>query len=400
MAYSLGLTLYNIARRGDAQGGEGPWPQRPAGRLIWLHAPDANNARPMAALARRIRDEDGHNVVLTGPEPGSYGAAAEAALHLRPPPDTTPEVLAFLDHWRPDCVMLSGGEVRPALISAAAERRVPLAMVNARAPFFPTGRDGWWPGLMRGTLAELTEVHAIDGLAARGLRKAGAIPSSVIETGRLEDGSAALPCNEAERASLARLLGSRPVWLAADLTEAEEAAVLAAHRSALRLAHRLLLIVVPADPARAEAFAARAEAEGLIAARRGGEEEPESDVEVYVAEQSSEYGLWYRLAPITFLGGSLSGRGCLRNPMEAAALGSALIHGPKPGAWGAIFGRLGAARAARPVATTNDLAEAVSDLLAPDRAARLAGAAWAVASDGVEATERALMLVRRLLGEA
>ena len=116
-------------------------------------------------------------------------------------------------------------------------------------------------------------------------------------------------------------------------------------------------------------------------------------------DSAEEYGLWYRLAPITFLGGSLSGTGCHRNPMEAAALGSAIIHGPRPGPWGASFGRLGAARGARSVASTADLTEALTDLLAPDRMARLAGAAWGVCADGVEATDRTVRLIRQMLGE-
>ena len=44
-----------------------------------------------------------------------------------------------------------------------------------------------------------------------------------------------------------------------------------------------------------------------------------------------------------------------------------------------------------------DLGEALSDLLAPDRTARLAQAAWSLASDGVEVTEQIISLTRRLL---
>jgi 3-deoxy-D-manno-octulosonic-acid transferase len=197
-------------------------------------------------------------------------------------------------------------------------------------------------------------------------------------------------------------MATRPVWLAAMVPEGEEAAVIAAHRAALLLAHRLLLILVPENPARAEALAAQmTEREGWTVALRAHEEEPEPETEVYIVDNPQEFGLWYRLAPVTFLGGTLAGQGALRSPMEPAALGSAILHGPRTGAHGAAFGRLGAARAARAVASANDLAEALGDLLAPDRAARLAQAAWAVTSEGAEATERVLGLIRRLLdGEA
>ncbi|MDZ4096669.1 MAG: glycosyltransferase N-terminal domain-containing protein [Paracoccaceae bacterium] len=394
MSYSLGLTLYNLASRREE-----PLivarPARPAGRLIWLHVPDPDAVQGMIELARRLMDEDGHAVLLTSPATPDL----PAGLVWQPPPSDTPaQAHAFIDHWRPDVALLSEGELRPALLHEALTRQIPIAMVNGRAPWI--GRKGWWPGLRRGLLGQFRHVLTLDQVSARAFRRAGAAADVVEPLGRLEEPSAALPCTEAERAALARLLGNRPVWLATDLPEAEENAVIEAHRSALRLAHRLLLILVPQDPARVDALTERMEtAEGWTVARRAAEDEPESDVEVYIPDIAPEYGLWYRLAPVTFLGGSLSGPGCLRDPLEPAALGSAIIHGPRPGIYGGVFGRLGAARAARSVGTAGDLAEALGDLLAPDRAARLAQAAWGVASDGVDVTERALTLIRKMLGE-
>lgn len=192
---------------------------------------------------------------------------------------------------------------------------------------------------------------------------------------------------------------ARPVWFAASLPEAEEDAVIAAHRACLNHAHRLLLILAPQNPDRAAALAARMEAaQGWNVARRSLDDSPDPEVEVYLADTSTdEYGLWYRLAPVTFLGGSLSGDGIIHNPMEPAALGSAILYGPRLGAFGAACGRLGAARAARVIASPADLAEALDDLLSPDRAARLAQAAWAVSSEGAEATAQAIAHIRRLM---
>lgn len=394
MAYSLGLTLYNLSNRRDA-GGVADRPPRPAGRLVWLHAPGADAARSMLELARRLAEEDGLPVLLTCPDPLP---PRDGILLQPPPPDTPAEARAFLDHWRPEIAVFAEGELRPALLHDAMERRLPLVMVGARNPCFLRERDGWYPGLMRGLLAGFHSILALDEPAARAFRKSGAAPESVTVTGKLEEESAALPHLEAEREALARQFATRPVWLAAALPEAEEAAVIAAHRAALRLAHRLLLIVVPQDPDRAPALAARMEKdEGWTVAQRSEEQEPDPETEVYIADSANEFGLWYRLAPITFMGGSLAAQGCLRDPLEPAALGSAILYGPRPGPFGTTFGRLGAARAARAVGSATDLAEALGDLLSPDRAARLAQAAWAVASDGAEVTERVMDLIRHIM---
>ena len=305
---------------------------------------------------------------------------------------------AFLDHWHPDLAIFAEGELRPALIHDAHERHLPLLMIEARAPHLMPGRDGWFPGVIKAGLAQFRQIMAVDDSAARALRKAGADPDTLVVTGRMEEPSAALPYIESDRAALAHALATRPVWLAADVAQSEEPAIIAAHREALKLAHRLLLIIVPQDPDRAMALARELEdTEGWHVACRRSDQDPGTETEVFVVEGAAEYGLWYRLAPVAFLGGSLEGTGCARNPMEAAAMGSAILYGPRSGGFGAVYGRLGAARAARMVGSGADLALALGDLLSPDRAARQAQAAWTIASDGAEMTARVIALIRDIL---
>lgn len=392
MAASLGLKLYNLGNRREP-GKADPRPPRPAGRLAWLHAPNAGQASPILALARRLVEEDGLAVLVTCPArlPQRAGVLSEA-----PPADNPGEIRAFLDHWRPEIAVFAEGELRPAALHEASERKIPLLMVNATSPAFLRDRDGWYPGLMRAALSRFAQICAVDEPAARAFRKSGAVLSSVAVTGRMEDESVAPPCLEAERSALARILATRPVWFAAGLPEAEEPAVLAAHRAALRYSHRLLLILMPDEPSRAEALSLRLEEDGWSVAQRMQDEEPNPEIEIFVVDNPAEYGLWYRLAPISFLGGSLIGSGPTRDPMEAAALGSAILHGPRIGSSGPVLARLGAARASRAVVSAADLGDALGDLLAPDRAARLAQAAWAVASDGAEVTETVLSRIRAL----
>jgi len=402
MTASFGLTLYTLAGRRDPVI-RPDWPDRPRGRLVWLHAPAAEHLGSSLALARRLIDEDGLPVLLTtgaAPEQAHPAPAARPAglLVTMPPADTPAEALAFLEHFRPEVGVFIGGELRPALIHEAQARRLPLLMADARAPHLSPGRGGWYPGLLRSTLPTFRHVIALDQSAAQVFCKAGAVPACVLAAGRMEEDSAALPHVEADRAALALALATRPIWLAVDVPQIEEAAVITAHREALRLSHRLLLILAPQDPSRTAALAARLEAaEGWSVAQRGAHQDPDSETTVYLPDAVPEFGLWYRLAPVTFLGGSLLGKGCSRNPLEPAALGSAIIHGPRVGPHGAVFGRLAEARAARMVASAGDLVQALGDLLSPDRAARQAQAAWGVASEGADVTVQVVGLIRAIL---
>lgn len=388
-----GVRLYR-ALHGDAGVAPAPsWPARPAGRVAWLHAPGAAAARGLGPLAKglmqaRLADA----VVVTCPDPTD----CPGGLVVAPPADRPQAVAAFLDHWRPDLGLWADGALRPVLLHMAAERGLPLLLVDGRAPDLPGA--GWWRRLMPGLMRPFRHVLALDDAARRAFLRAGAEPDAVQVTGPLEVPSRFLSVNEAERAALARTIGTRPVWLAMGVPEGEDDTIAAAHLSALRSAHRLLLILVPDAPARSAALAARlTEQFGLETARRSAEEEPGEEAQVYLADTEGEMGLWYRLAPMTWCGGTLSGPGPLRHPFEAAAMGSAILHGPETGAEAESFERLRRAGASRVVRLPADLGDAVGDLLAADRCARLAQAAWTVSSAGAEATQLALTLAAQLL---
>ena len=62
-----------------------------------------------------------------------------------------------------------------------------------------------------------------------------------------------------------------------------------------------------------------------------------------------ELGLVYRLAPIVFMGGSLVNHGG-QNPIEAAKLGAAILHGPHVWNFAEIYAAMDGAGGAEAVA--------------------------------------------------
>lgn len=138
---------------------------------------------------------------------------------------------------------------------------------------------------------------------------------------------------------------------------------------------------------------------GLRIALRAEGDEPAPSTEVYLAEGPGEAGLWYRLAPVTFLGGTLHG-GAQDHPFEAAALGSAIIHGPRTAPHDKAFARLARAGAARSLRDGQGLGHAVEALLAADRAATMAAAAWEVTTAGAVVANRIAELIRATAGVA
>jgi 3-deoxy-D-manno-octulosonic-acid transferase len=243
------------------------------------------------------------------------------------------------------------------------------------------------PDASAGALSLFHMILAQDKHAAQRMRKLG-VPDSRIEvTTPLEPEVFPLSSHDGLHEEMTATLAGRPVWLAASIHMEEADAVLRAHRRAARLAHRLLLVIVPMTPADEPALAQLTQDVGLRLARWDQGEMPDENTQVLLAGDDSELGLWYRLAPLSFLGGSMAGSTGGQSPMMAAALGSAILYGPNVGQHLDAYSRLVAAGGARIVKDMESLSAAVTHLIAPDRAASMAHAGWNVVSAGAETVD-------------
>lgn len=377
---------------------------RPEGPLIWFHAASVGESVAILELVRRVLEErdDAHVLVTTGTVTSAEimtDRLPERAIHHFAPLDAKAFVTAFLDHWRPDLAIWTESELWPTLVVEASARNIPMLLLNARMS--KASHDKWRfaRGLVRNLLQRFDMAFVQDQLTQSYLRNLGMPTDRMKVLGTLKEGAAALPCDEDERAELAKALAGRPVWLAASTHEGEEELVLQAHRLAMRASPRLLLILVPRHPERGDDIASILEGDGWRFTRRSAREGLKDDAQVYLADTIGELGLWYRLAPISFVGGSLVAIGG-HNPFEPAALGSAILHGPYVTNFVDIYQRLTQAQAARLSASPEKLSGHVVDLLSPDTTAGMAAAAWGVISDGADVTDRALALIMDTLDEA
>lgn len=368
-------------RLGERRGfGAGP---RPAGRLLWVHAASVGETVSILPVLGEVaaRAPDLALLVTTGTVTsaallerrlGEFGLAGSVR-HRFAPLDVPRWVGRFLDHWRPDAAALVESELWPNLLAALDRRGIPRMLVNARLSARSFARWRRAPGLARRLLGGFAAVQAQSAADAARFAALGA--AGVSAPGDLKFAAAKLPADPALLAALRAGLAGRPVWLAASTHPGEETMAFAAHR-ALAPAHPgLLTLIVPRHPERGVAIAAAAG--GLAVTRRAAGEGPPAGSGVWVADTLGELGLFYRLAPLVFVGGSLVAHGG-QNPLEPARLGAAIAVGPHTGNFAAAVAVLRAAEAVRVLAGPGDLAPHVAALLA-DSAARAAMGARAAA---------------------
>ncbi|MCG6904850.1 MAG: 3-deoxy-D-manno-octulosonic acid transferase [Rhodobacter sp.] len=416
MVKSLTLALYlatrarsdRAARRSAATGtesgenhdnerlGEASDVRPEGGSLIWFHTGHDRHALAARELAGRMKSERDDLCFLFTTHAEKRRKSEPGLFSQLVPDDAMPNVRRFLDHWRPDIAIWTEPDLSPALITETGDREIPLFLVDAHTAAPDPQSWRWLRGMSGSLLSRFRKILTGDAKTANALKRLGATSEQVEIAGYLEEGTPALPCNEADRNALAHALAARPVWLAARITNEECAAIIAAHSRAQRRAHRLLLILVPDEPDEGAAWAERLITDGHRVAQRSKGEEPDADTQIYVADTEGEMGLWYRLAPVSFLGRSMGDNGGDFggvNPYEPAALGSAIIHGPGIAGFRQAYVRLEAAKAARLVHTAEELSEALEQLLSPHTAATMAHEAWKICSSGAEVTDRVRDLI-------
>ncbi|MEH6951270.1 3-deoxy-D-manno-octulosonic acid transferase [Nitrobacter sp. NHB1] len=349
---------------------------RPAGPLVWIHGASVGEVLAAGALIERLRALN-IRILLTS---GTVTSAAVVAkrfppdiIHQYVPYDSPRFVARFLDHWQPGLALFIESDLWPNLILAGGARRLPMVLINGRMSHrsFPRWRR------MSGTIAALLGRFDIclaqSEIDAERFTMLGS--RNVIVTGNLKLDVQAPPADEARLERLLFVTRGRPVVVAASTHPGEEEILLNAHRTLALHFPSLLTVIVPRHPGRGEAISRMIAASGAQAARRSLEELPTARTDIYIADTMGELGLFYRLAPIVFMGGSLVPHGG-QNPIEAVKLNASIVHGPHVFNFTDVYDALdragGARRAGDGEALTKQLGHLLNDSAARDASATAA----------------------------
>lgn len=399
LAPFAGLWLNDRARKGKEDRARlperfGRYVQaRPAGRLVWFHAASVGESGVALSLIKAMAERDNalSFVISTGTRTSAELVARRAlprVTHVYVPLDSAGAVRRFLDHWHPDLGVFVESELWPNLILAAEARRIPLALVNARMSPKSLARWQRW----RKAGARLLKAFAL--VAAADARTADALSDvrggDVAMLGNLKLAAPAPRVDAGARAALTEQIGGRPVWLAASTHAGEDEIMLAAHAKLRAAEPEALLIIAPRHPERGEAIAMLADA-----APRRSRFEAINGASVYVADTLGELGLFYALAPVSLVAGSLLPHLKGHNPIEPAKLNSAILTGPHVESFQDVFSTIQAVGGAQVTLDAESIAKAVLTLWRDEAArTRQVEAARAATAQGAGALDTT---VQRLL---
>jgi 3-deoxy-D-manno-octulosonic-acid transferase len=301
---------------------------RPHGPLVWIHGASVGEVLAAAALIERLRALNLRILITSGTVTSADIVSKRFppdVIHQYVPYDSPRYVARFLDHWQPSLALFIESDLWPNLILSSAARRLPMVLINGRMSHRSFPR---WRRLSRTIEALLGRFDVCLAQSDVDAERFAALGSrNVVTTGNLKLDVQAPPTDDAKLERLMAVTRGRPVIVAASTHSGEEEILIEVHRELAGYFPGLLSVIVPRHPSRGEAIAAMIAAAGLHVTLRSHEDLPTATTDIYIADTMGELGLFYRLAPIVFMGGSLVEHGG-QNPIEAIKLGASVVHGP------------------------------------------------------------------------
>lgn len=317
------------------------------------------------------------DVVLTTSTP--TGSARVAALfgsrvgHVYLPWDLRGATTRFLQRYRPCLLVLLETELWPNLLRACREQGCAVVLANARLSQKSARGYGRFATLTQEMLQGLALVAAQADADGQRFLALGLPPDKLLVNGSLKF-DVSIDADKVARAQLLKQQWSaRPVWIAASTREGEDAKVLGTVQQVLQRVPQALLVLVPRHPERFAGAGAQAADLGLRVQYFSKGETVLPDTQVLVGDTMGDMVLYYSLADVAFVGGSLVDTGC-QNIIEPAALGLPVLTGPSLFNFQRVSELLVASGGMQVVEDGNELAVVLCRLLQDEAERRRRGA--------------------------
>jgi 3-deoxy-D-manno-octulosonic-acid transferase len=379
-------------------------------RCTWIHAVSVGEVAVALKLIAKLRqlDPDFFCALTTTTTTGFQVATADAGEGvevLYSPLDFWPITRRAFALLRPVRVVLVEAEVWPNLAAEARNRRIPLALVNARLSRRSEARFQRFRSLIAPTFRCLDAICVQEpedierwialGVPRERIHHVGSIKYDPADVRLNPD----LPLEILNRFGIDR---DRPILFGGS-THAGEEEILAEIFQRLRADFpAFTLIVAPRHVERAAEIRGRLERLGLkVAVRSEAGSSPLSAPDCLLLDTTGELQHWYAVATIVFVGKSLTARGG-QNPVEPILAGKPVLFGPHMENFSALADALVTNNAAVQVRDPNSLQQQIAWLLRDREAAlRLVANAQSVLArhNGATARTAAILLALKHSGK-
>ncbi len=299
---------------------------RNKGKVIWFHAASIGESLSILPLVKHFNNDKSISQILI-----STGTVTSAKIlkkktnkkiiHQYIPYDVPHYIDKFLSHWKPSIAVFVESEIWPNFIYELKKRNIKSIIINGRMT--PNSFKKW---SYSNKFSEFLFSH-FDACCAQNndsaffYKKLGI--QNTINTGNLKFAYEPIKPKKNKFDELKAQLKYRKIFLAASTHPGEEEIIKNITINLKKSFKNILTIVVPRHTNRLDYFSST---KGLGLSVRSKNQKINSRTYLYLADTIGELNMFYKLADVIFIGGSLVKHGG-QNPIEAAYEGKKIIHG-------------------------------------------------------------------------
>ena len=342
-------------------------------KRVWIHALSVGEVRSAIPLVEILKQKwSGWEIIFTATTKTGFDTAKEVFLkdehHLIDllgyfPFDLIFSVKRLVSLISPDLVLIVESDLWPNFIGYLDRQNIPICLVNARMSKRSYTGYRFFKFFFYGIFSRFSGIFVQTDIDARRFMNLGISENKIMVAGNIKfDQKISTQDRSSLWKKLFNLSEKSQVVLAGSTHTGEEEILADFYDSTKKIHPRLVMVIAPRDPERAETIAEYFLHRGMQVSLLSRVQAGDAPEDVILVDRIGVLAEIYIIAHVAFVGGSLVPSGG-HNPLEAACFAKPILFGPYMDDFSRVAEMLIQAKGAFTVRDTRDLCHLVHTIL-------------------------------------
>ena len=335
--------------------------KRRKGKLIWFHSASVGEIMSVIPLIKNYEKNKSINQILITSSTLSSSKIIKKfkfkkTIHQFYPIDHFLFTNKFLNYWKPNLVIFIESEIWPYMFKNLKDKKIPLILLNARITkktFNRWSKINFFSKLIFGMITiaypqNLETKYFLKKFKTKKIKHIGNLKFAENSRNRFEIINKKLKSE----------LNKKKILVASSTHKNEEIFCANAHKELKKRIKKLITIIIPRHVHRANEIAHEMREIDLKVAYHSSYFKTLKNIDIYIVDTFGETKLFHKISSTVFFGGSIIKRGG-QNPLEAARLGSKILHGPNIDNFKDVYKLLKLLNISKKINTSSQLASSI-----------------------------------------
>ncbi len=338
-----------------------PTVKRRKGKIIWFHGASVGEILSIIPIIKYYEKKKSVDQILITSSTLSSSYIVKKfkfkkTVHQFYPIDHFLFTKNFLNYWKPSLAIFIESEIWPYMFKNLQNRKIPLILLNARITKKTFNRWFKIKFFSKLIFKMITVAYPQNNETKYFLKKINTKKINLI--GNLKFAENPEENFKIKNKKLQSEFNKNKIWVASSTHKNEEIFCAYAHKELKKKIKNLITIIIPRHVHRANEIALEMKKINLNVAYHSSKIKTLKNIDIYIVDTFGETKLFHKMSSTVFLGGSIIKRGG-QNPLEAARLGSKILHGPNTDNFKDVYKHLKLLNIAKKINTPLQLASSI-----------------------------------------